>query len=97
MAGSGRRGGWRVWAPLLAVWAALVVAAFVLDDSGSAFGAILGGGLGSLLAARFLIRPRMRRLARRNQVECGLRVIEGREPGLGRRWRHGVGTPAPGC
>lgn len=31
-----------------------------------------------------------------NQVECGLRVIEGTQPGLGTRFRHGLATLEPG-
>lgn len=31
-----------------------------------------------------------------NQVECGLRVVEGYEPGLGQRFRHGLATLGSG-
>lgn len=31
----------------------------------------------------------------RNQVECGLRVIDGSAPGLGPRFRHGLATLEP--
>ncbi len=31
-----------------------------------------------------------RRLAKRNRLECGLRVVDGSLPGLSRRWRHGI-------
>lgn len=30
------------------------------------------------------------------RVECSFRVVEGHWPGLGRRWRHGAATLAPG-
>ena len=30
-----------------------------------------------------------------NQVECGLRVVEGTQPGLGTRFRHGLATLEP--
>jgi hypothetical protein len=31
-----------------------------------------------------------------NQIECGLRVLEGTQPGLGTRFRHGLATLEPG-
>jgi hypothetical protein len=39
---------------------------------------------------------RSRRLAARHKAEVGLRVVDGHQPGLGPRWRHGVGTLAAG-
>lgn len=39
---------------------------------------------------------RAARYARRGQVECGFRVVEGQHDGLNGRWRHGVATLAPG-
>jgi hypothetical protein len=81
------------------VWGAVVVLVFVFGDSDVAFGVMFGGPgglLGVVLVARYLLPRRTRRYARRNRVECGLRVVEGQQPGLGRRWRHGTGTLAPG-
>ena len=96
MTGRARRGGWRAWSPFLALWAVLVTLALVLDDDGSVAGPVIGGGLGTILCVRYLLPARAARHARREQLECGLRVVAGRHPGLGPRWRHGVGTPAPG-
>jgi hypothetical protein len=88
-------GNWRAWATVLVVWVALVAVAFVLDDSGAAGGAVIGGGA-AVLAAPFIVRDRRRRYAEHDRLECGLRVIEGQQSGLRPRWRHGVGTIAPG-
>ena len=38
---------------------------------------------------------RAERYQERNQVECGLRVVEGYVPGLGRRFKHGLATLGP--
>lgn len=56
----------------------------------------VAGSLGALLAGRFFVRARSRKLAPRHEAEVGLRVVDGHQPGLGPRWRHGVGTLAPG-
>ena len=96
MTTSPRRGGWRAWSPFLALWAVLVVLALLLDEGGSVAGGVIGGGLGTVLCVRYLIPVRAARHARREQLECGLRVVAGRHPGLGPRWRHGVGTLDPG-
>ena len=85
-----------VWIPLLAVWFAAAVLAFFLDDTGAAAGGLIGGGLGALLVARFYLPARARRYAECERVECGLRIVAGEQPGLAPRWRHGVGTLAPG-
>ena len=39
---------------------------------------------------------RSRKLAATHRAEVGLRVVDGHQPGLGPRWRHGVATLAPG-
>jgi len=36
------------------------------------------------------------RAVQQSRLECGLRVIEGHEPGLGQRWVHGVAELSPG-
>lgn len=85
-----------VWVPLLTVWFAAAVLVFFLDDTGAAVGGLIGGGLGALLVARFYFPARARRYAEQEQVECGLRIVAGEQPGLAPRWRHGVGTLTPG-
>ena len=35
-------------------------------------------------------RRRQATLQRRDETECGLRVVSGTQPGLTRRWRHGL-------
>jgi hypothetical protein len=85
-----------MWVPLLAVWVAAVLLAFLFDDTGAAVGGLIGAGLGAVFAARFYLPARARRYAEHEQVECGLRVVVGEQPGLAPRWRHGVGTLAPG-
>jgi hypothetical protein len=57
---------------------------------------LVAGSLGALLAGGFIVRTRSRTLAPRHKAEVGLRVVDGNQPGLGRRWRHGVGTLAAG-
>jgi hypothetical protein len=64
-----------------------------------------GGRLGIALLVRwlrYLYEPeawfdrRLRRLAVRGETECGLRVAQGTEAGLGRRWKHGVARISQG-
>jgi hypothetical protein len=92
--GTARR--WLVWAPPLAIWVAAVLLAFILDDTGATGGALIGGGFGAFLVARYYLPARAQRYANHEQLECGLRVIVGKQQGLRPRWRHGVGTLAPG-
>jgi hypothetical protein len=35
------------------------------------------------------------RYAKRGQLECGVRVVDGQQDGLGERWQHGVATLMP--
>lgn len=51
-------------------------------------------GAGSL--SNKLTDRKARRLQRRGQTECALRVLEGRHPGLSPKWGRGVATLAPG-
>ena len=39
---------------------------------------------------------RARRLARSGRIRCALRVVEGAQPGLGRRWKRGTARVPPG-
>lgn len=40
-----------------------------------------------------MVSPRrMNRLAARKQAECGFRIVDGHQPGLTARWRHGLAT-----
>jgi hypothetical protein len=39
---------------------------------------------------------RLARLRAAGKTECGFRVIEGQQPGLGSRWSHGVAELLPG-
>lgn len=55
-------------------------------------GIVVGGGVIVFAGRRFLLRR-----AHPGWVECGLRVLDGRVPGLSRRWRNGVGWPADGA
>ena len=82
--------------PLLVIWFAAVLVAFVVDDTGVAGGTVVGGGLGGLLVVQFYFPARARRHADHEQVECGLRVAEGEQLGLQPSRRHGVGTLARG-
>lgn len=84
----------RVW--LLAIWVALIAAGFLFDHTGAVAGGVTGAGLAQLLVVPSITRARGRRYARRGRVQCALRLLEGSQPGLGRRWRHGIGTPTPG-
>ena len=51
---------------------------------------------------RYLVDPyawidrRVRRMADRGETECGLRVVSGTEPGLGRGWKHGMARVGAG-
>lgn len=42
------------------------------------------------------VERRLSRLRDANKTECGFRVVEGHQPGLGRRWSHGVAELLPG-
>ena len=55
------------------------------------FGGLLGGSLSEKVSAR-----KARRLQEQSRVECALRVVEGRHPGLTEKWRHGVADLSPG-
>jgi uncharacterized MnhB-related membrane protein len=92
-----------IWALLVLIWGLLglcaVVAALVFDAPEVAVTMLIGGvagSLGALLAGRFFVRARSRKLTARHKAEVGLRVVDGHQPGLGPRWRHGVGTLVPG-
>lgn len=43
------------------------------------------------------VRRRARRYQQGQQIECGLRIMEGTQPGLGTRFKHGLATLEPGA
>ena len=55
-----------------------------------------------MASLRYLYHPnawfegRLRRLALNGETECGLRVAQGTEPGLGPRWKHGKARVSEG-
>jgi hypothetical protein len=55
------------------------------------FGAVFEGFLGDRYQGR-----RVRRLQARHQLECGLRVIAGSQPGFSARWTHRTAALSPG-
>lgn len=103
MSDSRKPSGRRIWLLLVVIWALLGLCAIVLalafDAPEVAVTMLIGGvagSLGALLAGRFFVNARARKLAPRGRAEVGLRVIDGHQAGLGPRWRHGLGTLAPG-
>ena len=58
--------------------------------------AVVVGGLAAALFTAPIIRRRSRSMQASGRIEGGLRVLDGRFPGLTRRWRHGHAFVAPG-
>lgn len=57
---------------------------------------ILLGAVGAMFGGAMMARRTARRSARTGELDCGLRVTSGAQPGLTESWRHGVAKVTPG-